>query len=158
MGREDLIGTDHPLTERQRRTLAVALDLIVPASEDGRKPSAAEVDVLGYIRSAEPETLSALGEQLDRLDAEAKARHGSDFAPLAAASRQTLVDDIRAREPRFLGTLALQTVACYYQDDRVLQALGMEARPPFPKGFDVPAGDLSLLDPVLQRGKLYREA
>ena len=52
----------------------------------------------------------------------------------------------------------MHTVTCYYQDDRVLAAIGLEARPPFPKGYDVPAGDLSLLEPVRRRGSIVREA
>ena len=31
-----------------------------------------------------------------------------------------------------------------------------DARPPFPKGFDVEQGDWSLLDPVKRRGTIYR--
>ena len=50
------------------------------------------------------------------------------------------------------------TVQCYYRDDRVMRSLDMEARPPFPKGFDVEQGDWTLLDPVRSRPKLYRDA
>ena len=46
-------------------------------------------------------------------------------------------------------TLALQTVTCYYQDDRVLEAIwGWKRGRRFPKGYEVPTGDVSLLDPV----------
>ena len=47
---------------------------------------------------------------------------------------------------------------CYYRDDRVLTAIGVEPRPPFPKGYEVPQGDWSLLDPVRARGPIYRDA
>ena len=155
---QEVIGSDNPLSPAQRDVLAIVLDLIVPASADGRRPSAAEVDVLGYIRAAEPGTLANLGAELDRLDAEARERHGEGFASLDAEVRQALVDDIRAAEPSFMRTLAIQTVTCYYQDDRVLEAIGVEARPPFPKGYEVPSGDLTLLDPVRKRGRVWREA
>ena len=46
---------------------------------------------------------------------------------------------------------------CYYRDDRVMRSLGLEVRPPYPKGFEVEQGDWSLLDPVRARPKLYRE-
>ena len=153
---EDLIGSDNPLSTRQRRTLDVVLDMIVPASADGRKPSAADVGVLDYIREHEADTLPLLGEQLDRLDALAQASGGA-FAALDSGRRRTLMADIRAREPTFLHALALHAVTVYYQDARVLEALGMEARPPFPEGYDVPAGDLTLLEPVRRRGSLVRE-
>ena len=54
----------------------------------------------------------------------------------------------------YLSQIVLQ---CYYRDDRVMRSLGMEVRPPFPKGFVVEQGDWSLLDPVRARPKMYRE-
>ena len=155
---EDVIGSDNPLSAAQRRTLNSVLDLIVPASADGAKPSAAEVGVLDYIRDHEAATLPALGNQIGRLEKEAQEQHGVAFADLDAASRQALVDAMRAADPALLRTLAVQTVTCYYQDERVLEAIGLEARPPFPKGYEVPAGDLTLLEPVRRRGSRVREA
>ena len=53
--------------------------------------------------------------------------------------------------------LELVIAQCYYRDDRVMRAIGMEPRAPFPKGYDVEQGDWSLLDPVRARGKIYRD-
>jgi hypothetical protein len=53
-----------------------------------------------------------------------------------------------------LGRAVLQA---YYRDDRVLLALGHEARSPFPKGHVVEQGDWSLLDPVKNRPQLWRD-
>jgi len=158
MANDHIIGTDSPLNEDQWRILDIVLDLIVPASEDGQRPSASDVDVLDYIRKHESHTLDGLRADLDRLDAEARGLDGKGFASLDPPTRQGLVDSIRDREPRFMRTLALHTVICYYQDDRVLEAIGVGARPPYPKGYEVPSGDLSLLEPVRQRGKTYRDA
>jgi len=55
-----------------------------------------------------------------------------------------------------LADLALETVTCYYQDPRVLEAIGVEARPPAPQGYQVIAGDLRLLEPVRRRGEIWR--
>ena len=158
MTQNPIISTDNPLSDDQRRVLTIVLDLIIPASEDGLRPSAADVDVLGYIRETESHTLDSLRAELDQLDAEAFESQGEALASLDPATRQALVDAVREREPQFLRTLAMQTVTCYYQDDRVLEAIGVGARPPFPEGYDVPSGDLSLLEPVRRRGRVYREA
>ena len=45
---------------------------------------------------------------------------------------------------------------CYYRDRRVMSSLGIEVRPPFPKGYEVAQGDWSLLDPVRARAAFYR--
>jgi hypothetical protein len=146
-----------PLDGARRETLAVVLNLIIPPSDDGRLPGAAEYDVLGHIRDRASSLLPVLREELDRLDALARARHGRPFATLGGAEAEAAVQALRAAEPRFLAGLAAQTASCYYQQDRVLEAIGMEARAPFPKGFEVEPGDLSLLDPVRRRGRVYRE-
>lgn len=152
------IATDSPLDETQRGILLVLLGMIVPASADERKPSAAEVDVLGYIVAREADFLPTLREELDAVEARAQGETGSAFLDLTAAEQQRVVAEARAEAPAFLRGLALHTVTCYYQDARVLEALGLEARPPFPQGYDVDAGDLSLLDPVRRRAPFYREA
>lgn len=154
---DPIIGTD-AFTALQRRAILVLADMIIPASADGRKPSAAAVDVLGYIRAHAQYAVANLRVELDALETRARAAHGTGFLDLPPATRVALVDSARDEKPGFLRDLALLTATAYYQDDQVLVALGMEARPPFPKGYEVPAGDLSLLEPVRARGRIYREA
>ena len=158
MTSDRIIGSDGALAAAQRETLVAVLDMIIPASGDGRFPSAAEVDVLDHIRESRRQLLPALRKDLDRLDRLAAERSGTAFAQLAKSDRARVMDQIRSAEPGFLKSLALATATRYYQDARVLHALGMEARPPFPEGYEVVSGDLSLLDPVRRRGKLYRDA
>ncbi len=147
-----------PMSEAQRTVLGAVLDMIVPASSDGRMPSAAEINVPDYIQEHASQLLPTICAELDRLDADAGALHGQGFVALSKADREALVARIRATEPLFMGSLAIQTVTAYYQNDRVLEAIGMEARAPFPEGYTVVSGDLSLLDPVRKRGRIYRDA
>jgi len=153
----EIIGSDAVLDSDQQRTFGAILDMIIPASGDGRFPSAAETDVLGYVAKTEPKLLETVRIELDRLNTMSENLHGLVFGDAHETVRQELLDEIRGKEPQFLRGLALQTVTCYYQDDRVMDAIGMEARPPFPKGYEVVAGDLSLLDPVRARGQVYRD-
>ena len=157
MSSDDIISSDASLNAEQLLTLVTVLDMIIPASDDGRFPSAADMDVLGYIVKTEPELVDTIRLELDRLNAVSKDLHGVAFGDAAIAKRQALLDEVRGDEPQFLRDLALQTVTLYYQDDRVMEAIGLEARPPFPKGYEVVAGDLSLLDPVRARGQVYRD-
>lgn len=48
-------------------------------------------------------------------------------------------------------------LGAYYRDDRVLLALGLEARAPFPKGYVLEQGDWSLLDTVRRRPAFWRD-
>jgi hypothetical protein len=56
-----------------------------------------------------------------------------------------------------LAALSRAVLQCYYRDDRVIRSLGMEPRPPFPKGHVLEQGDWSLLDPVRTRPKMWRD-
>ena len=157
MSSDDIIGSDATLNSAQQRTFVAILDMIIPASDDGRFPSAADMDVLGYIAKTDPQLLDTVRTELDQLNAVSEDLYGVVFGDAGETHRQGLLDEKRGAEPQFLGGLALQTVTLYYQDDRVMEAIGMEARPPFPKGYEVVAGDLSLLDPVRARGQVYRD-
>jgi hypothetical protein len=55
-------------------------------------------------------------------------------------------------ETELLQTL---TVQCYYRDARVMQALNIDVRPPFPHGYIQEPNDFSLLEPVRKRGEIY---
>ena len=46
---------------------------------------------------------------------------------------------------------------CYYRDDRVMRALGLDPRPPYPKGRVLEQGDWSLLDAVRGRPRMWRD-
>lgn len=149
-------GSD--LTAAQRAALEQVLDLIVPPSADGRMPGASEVGVPAYLLAHCADALPTLRDELDRLDAQAQSLNGQPFSRLGANERQALVETLRAHDAEFMSRLALETVTCYYQHDRVLAALGMEVRSPAPQGFKVISGDLMLLAPVRKRGKMYRDA
>ena len=157
MPNDNIIFSDAPFTEGQRLNFASLLDMMIPPSEDGRMPGASELDILGYIQSQANDFIAVLDEGLTSLDDMANKKYDKNFYALPDADRQALVDEIKTLQPAFIQGLVFQTVACYYQNDRVVQALGLEARPPYPKGYTVEAGDMSLLDPVRQRSKLYRE-
>jgi len=154
----DRADSGQPLTSAQRATLDIVLDMIVPPSADGRMPGAAEVGVPAYLYAEAPDALPVLCQELDELDRRSRERFARGFAALEQHERKSLIDAMRAREPSFMSRLAMETLACYYQHDRVLEGLGMEARPPYPKGYQVVEGDLSLLEPVRARGKIYRDA
>ena len=154
----DRADSGQPLTSAQRATLDIVLDMIVPPSADGRMPGTAEVGVPAYLYAEAPDALPVLCQELDELDRRSRERFARGFAALEQHERKSLIDAMRAREPSFMSRLAMETLACYYQHDRVLEGLGMEARPPYPKGYQVVQGDLSLLEPVRARGKIYRDA
>jgi hypothetical protein len=143
------------LSAEQEAMLAVILDMIIPASADGKLPSAAETGFGAYAQQAG--ILSWIGAGLQQVAEAARQAHAQEFATLTIEQQTTLVDGLKRKLFRFFGDLTSQVMQCYYQHDKVLIAIGLEARSPFPLGYFPIDGDLSLLEAVYERGQVYRE-
>lgn len=139
----DTIATDNPFTPQERTILRTLAGMIIPPSSAYQVPGADDdlifADILNTARANENEVRTALAfaQSIDK--------------PLQSATAELQ----GSPELNPVVTIVMQ---CYYRDDRVMESLNMEARPPFPKGFEVPQGDWSILEPVQQRGKIWRDA
>ena len=144
----DLISTDHPLSEEERRTLRALLDTLLPASDELGMPSAAETDFDDYLKSQASDLLPLLKDALACFD--------EQFADLPLAERVERVRAISADQPEQFMALLPRVYDCYYQDDRVRHKIGVVTGAVFPQGNEVMPGDLSLLDPVIERSDSHR--
>jgi hypothetical protein len=136
------------------------LDEIIPPSPDGRLPGAGELGLADHVEAVlrrAPELRPVVARGLAALDALAREHGARDFAALPRDARVEALHGLAATEPQCLPGLVFHTYTGYYQAARVLEGLGLEPRPPHPKGHVLEAGDLGLLEPVRRRGKLYRE-
>ena len=147
---DGLIASDSPLTAEQRDILAALADTIVPASDDGLMPSAGEMDLVGYLERSASDFLPELADILAGFD--------TGFVGEHPVTRFERVKAFSEEEPASFQELLAQVYGCYYQDDRVLEAIGVGTGPPFPRGNTVEQGDLSLLDPVLAGSTNWRRA
>jgi len=151
--------SDGGLRDAQRAALAAVLDAIIPRSPDGRLPGAGE---LGLVRGIEQQLgamVAFTARSLDALDALARERGARGFAAIAPEQRADVLNAHASSDPGFLPGLIFQTYSAYYQHPRVHEALGLEPRPPHPKGYALEQPDLdALLAPVRARAKLYRDA
>jgi hypothetical protein len=143
-----------------QRALASVLDAIIPPSADGLLPGAGQLGLVRAIEDATrraPDLRTAIDHGLSALR-DLLARRGAEgLAALPAEDRRALLDELVAAQPAFLPGLIFHAYVAYYADDRVVEGLGLEARPPHPKGYEMLPSDLGLLDEVRQRAKLYRE-
>jgi hypothetical protein len=147
-------------TTEERETLRAVLDEIIPPGGTGTLPGAGEAGLAAYMERTVRETPAvrpAIVQGVAAAAALARRRGGASFAALAGAERCEVLRELESSEPAFIPTLMFYTYAGYYQDARVLRALGLEARPPHPQGHEIEPNDLTLLDPVRRRAKLYRE-
>jgi hypothetical protein len=148
------------LTPAEESALAAALDALVPRSGDGRMPGAGELGLarrVAEVARGAPDLAAAVRRGLAALATLARARGAAGVEALPVPEREALLRELAEREPGFLPGLLFHTFAGYYQHPQVLEALGLEPRPPFPKGYAMAASDLdALLAPVRARPPLYR--
>lgn len=148
------------LSSEQKRSLACVLDTLIPPSEDGRMPGAGELGLVTAIEKAMAEQPALGPAVLLGLEAFEQLVSGiglEAFAALPVAERAAVLDEVGASQPAFVPSVLFPLYAAYYQQPRVVVALGMEARPPHPKGYEMAPTDTKLLDPVRQRKPIYRE-
>jgi len=143
-----------PLTPAQRADLRTVAAMMIPASEEYEVPGADDAAI-------QADMLATLGRDTKRvaaaLDYLARLADGP-LAALDAQRREAVAREFRASGGVAAATLIRVVLQCYYRDDRVLRSLGLELRPPFPKGHMLPDGDWSLLDPVKARPAKLRRA
>jgi len=142
------------LSADQCRSLRCLAEMMIPASAEYGVPSAGDdaifVDILHNVGRDAGHVIVVLQTLA--------AMSGCPFADLDPQRRDTIAARLRETGGEALAYLTRIILQCYYRDDRVMRSLGLEPRPPFPRGFEVEQGDWSLLDPVRARPKLYSEA
>ena len=119
---------------------------------------------LGIPGADDPTILADIGRSIVRdlplvrtALAEIDKRAGGAFASLDRERREALINEWYAGGGAAAAALGRVVLSAYYRDDRVLRALGHEARAPFPKGHEVEQGDWLLLDLVKRRAAFWRD-
>ena len=141
------------LSPTESRDLRCVAAMMVPASSEFDIPGADDPTIFADITAALGRDFNRVRDALGVL----AALSGGAFADLDEARRQAAAAAFQAQGGVPLMTLHRVILQCYYRDDRVVRSLGLEPRPPFPKGYTVEQGDWSLLDPVRARPKMWRD-
>lgn len=144
-----MTDVDYKLGDDELRQLADLLDRIIPPCRERGLPGAGE---LGAGAAIEAEMRR---NPLARATVETGLR---EYARLRAAGSGDLLNELQKAAPGLIPTLVFHTYVAYYQDPRVTGQLGLHGRPPHPEGYRMEDSDLSILEPVRRRGKLYRDA
>jgi len=141
-----------PLTPAQRDDLRAIAGAIIPASMEFDVPGADDPAIQADIVATLGRDTGLVREALDGLARLAV----SPLAGLDPARREAVALELRAKGGAAVATLTRVVLQCYYRDDRVVRSLGLEPRPPYPKGHVLEDGDWSLLDPVRARPPMWR--
>lgn len=145
--------TPHTLSASEQASLRCVVAHMIPASIEYGVPGADDDRIFADIVASLDREAEAVRQTLALLNQMADGA----FHTLPRDRQASALQKLRQENSGLTAALVAATTRCYYRDDRVMRSLGMDVRPPFPKGFDVPQGDWSLLEPVRARGKIYRD-
>jgi hypothetical protein len=143
---------ENALTPAQRDDLRVVSAMMIPASAEYDVPGADDGAIQADILATLGRDSKWVAEALDHLARLA----GMPLAQLDQVRRDAVANEFRSSGGAAAATLIRVVLQCYYRDDRVLRSLGLELRPPFPKGYPLEQGDWSLLEPVKARPSMWR--
>jgi hypothetical protein len=146
------MSADDNLTSSQRDDLRTIAAMIIPASAEYKVPGADDAAIQAEILATLGRDTVLVRGALDHLARLA----GMPLADLDSVRRDAVAREFRASGGAAAATLVRVVLQCYYRDDRVVRSLGLELRPPFPKGYAMEQGDWSLLDPVKARPSILR--
>ena len=116
------------------------LDEIIPASEDGRIPSAGSLRLADFIANKAREA-PGLADLLKRGLRPAQALlepKGDTFEALSPAGRLALAKNLECWESEFFTALTRYTYMGYYTEPSVPPHFGLSSKPPHPHGYEVP--------------------
>jgi len=146
------MSVDSPLSPTQCDDLRAIASVMIPASAEFDVPGANDPAIQADILATLGRDANLVQEALDVLAQLA----GQPLASLDQARREAVALELRANGGAAVATLTRVILQCYYRDDRVVRSLGLEPRPPYPKGHELEEGDWSLLDPVRARAPMWR--
>ena len=146
------------LSQSQHSLATAILDRLIPPQGD--MPGAGEAGTADYLDgiaagSAQLARLFSTGLQDIEITA---AQSGPSFSELNGDQQEDVLRSVEADSPEFFDLLVRHTYNGYYSNPNVVELLGLDPRPPHPRGNRVERGDLSSLQVVVERGQAYRDA
>jgi hypothetical protein len=141
------------LSAAQIRDLSDIAGTMIPADSAFGLPGADDPAILADIARSVGRDLPLVCEALAAI----AAKSVGAFATMDRDRREALINDYYTSGGPAGAALGRVILGAYYRDDRVLLALGLEARAPFPKGYALEQGDWSLLDAVRRRAPFWRD-
>ena len=143
-------------SDAQIELVTEVLNRIIPANEE--LPGAGEiaVDYLDQVVGGSPRLKRIFNRGLSQIEVGAHRMYAQDFPSLSGEQIDLVLRQVEVDEGEFFDLLVRQTYNGYYTDPKIIELLGLEARPPQPLGHRVDQGNITLIENVKNRGIAYR--
>jgi hypothetical protein len=128
--------------------------LMIPADEERGLPDGSKVSVGEFLKlEGNYEQILA---RLDELGHQITVATGLNFIELTQSQFEVLLKEQKKIIEPVLKQIGPALLKAYYTNPIVQKRIGVGDKPPFPDGKTVYEGNLELLEPVFNRGPIYR--
>ena len=149
-------------TESEHEILYRILETLIPASKDGKIPSANNILIIEKLKQEAIKDNKFKSLLLDGLK---HIKHmlivtGNDLNSIDLRNFTNLICKLEDQKPEFFNAFLRQIYIAYYNQPSIRTHFGLSANPPHPEGYNVPSETIeeisSLVAPVIKRGACYR--
>ena len=149
-------------TKSEHEILHRILEAIIPASKDGKIPSANNILIIEKLKQEAIKDNKFKSLLLDGLK---HIKHmlivtGNDLNSIDLRNFTNLICKLEDQKPEFFNAFLRQTYIAYYNQPSIRTHFGLSANQPHPEGYNVPSETIeeisSLVAPVINRGACYR--
>jgi hypothetical protein len=132
----------------------LVLDTMIPGDIELGMPAASTLDFELYQLKHKIQCL--VEEFLQELTWLAQSKFENEFEDLNFDQRLATVNACKAKNVRLFSTFLTHCFRAYYSDAKVLNLIAAGSVPPFPVGNVLESDNWDLLEPVYERGRIYR--
>ncbi len=137
------------------RHLQVIIDAMLPGDPELGMPSASSIDFKAHLERHD--FVGIAHEFVRMLDKVCGDKFSLPFIDLDHEQKMQAINACKLADVRVFSALVGQLLRAYYTSPLVLSKIGAGSIPPFPQGNSLPQDDWSFLEPVYERGQVYRE-
>lgn len=134
--------------------LSLIIDTVLPGDEFLKLPPASAIGLDIYIDS--PGKQVQIDELQSLVNKVCLDKFAKTFTELVGEDRLRVLEACKRENVRLFVDFITNLFRVYYTNAEVLRAIHSGSTPPFPVGNSLEADDWGILEPVFERGRVYR--
>ena len=134
--------------------LNLIIDTILPGDRNLNLPPASQINLNMYVNRYSKQNL--MSEFLNLINKVCLEKFASNFSELSDIDRLRALEACKSANIRLFVDFITNLFRAYYTNAKVLEAINSGSTPPFPVGNVLEDDDWEILEPVFERGIVYR--
>jgi len=130
------------------------IDAILPGDQELNLPPASKTNFDSYVNACKKQDL--IGEFSNLTNQVCLEKFSKTFLELSDLDRLKALEFCKSKNIRLFMDFVANLYRAYYTNAKVLEAINVGSIPPFPAGNAIGGDDWEILEPVFERGRIYR--